>query len=404
MQCQYLRLLGLRFRRLLNRLLRNYRDDPALQAVLPLTEDERQWMSQLAPNGFPEPATVFERLDTNLVADDPQWPSALKFLEFNSVGVGCLDFMPVANHLIAEHVMPIFQAALGETAYQMSLDPRHLLATLLQTHAKAIGRSTCVVAFVERREAESGGADEMLRLSEFLKTEGLHAVCADPRELELRDGEVMHRDTVIDVVYRDFGLSEILSIEKHGGHVEAIKRAFTRNQVVSGLTGEFDHKSLFELFSNPEFERYFTPSQRRAHRAFVPWTRLVRERKTADVKGQEVDLPEVIRRQREGLVLKPNRAYGGQDVVIGMDVTQAAWEEALGRALAHPDTWVAQEMASLPQAEFLDPRTLEGTRSEFVTIGFLATPDGIAFIGRASPNRIVNISRGGSLVPTFLLR
>ena len=101
-------------------------------------------------------------------------------------------------------------------------------------------------------------------------------------------------------------------------------------------------------------------------------------------------------------MLKPNRAYGGQDVVIGVDATSAKWDEAIGRALAEADAWVVQEFVPLPQVEFLDEKASTTTK-EFVTVGFIATPDGIAFVGRSSPDRIVNISRGGSLVPIFLI-
>jgi hypothetical protein len=400
-QCRYLHVIGTRLRRVLNRLLRAYFEDAALQTVLPLDEDERAWMSRLIPQGFPEPAPVFERIDTNLLVEDPQWPSGLRILEINSVGVGCLHFMPVANQLVAEQILPTFQGVLAATPCRISTDPRALLRHVLETHAKALGRKGATTAFVERRETSTGGADEMLHVSRYLEAQGLHAVLVDPRDLDVRDGELVYKDTTIDLVYRDFSLSEIVSIEKHGGQVDAMKHAFHHNQVISALTGEFDHKSICELLSSPEFDRYFTPSQRRTFHAFVPWTRLVRERKTTDAQGREVDLPEHVRGQRERLVLKPNRTYGGQDVVIGMDVTQAAWEEAVARALTHPNTWVVQEFIPLPDVELLDLETRQPTK-EFVTVGFIATPHGVAFVGRSSTERVVNISRGGSLLPIFL--
>lgn len=405
-QCRYLQLLGIRIRRVLNRVLRTYLDDPVLQAVLPISEGERAWMAQVAPKGLPEPIPVFERLDTNLMTDDPQWLTAFRVLEFNAVGIGCLHFSPLVNHMIAQHVLPVLQPALGGTAAQPSVDPRVLLRKTLEAHAKAIGRPNAVTAFVERREACSGGADEMREVAIFLSGQGFPTVYADPRDLELRNGELVYNDTVIDLVYRDFMLSEIVSIEKHGGNMDAMKHAFTRNQVISGLTGDFDHKSLLELCSNPEFHRYFTPSQRRTLQSFVPWTRLIDERKTADPDGKEVDLAAHIRAHRETLVLKPNRAYGGQDVVIGVDATQAEWEAAIGKALAAPNTWVVQTFVPLPHAEFFTPDSPASDKpaKEFVTTGFIATPDGISFVGRSFSDRIVNISRGGGLVPVFLIR
>ncbi|MBI3087330.1 MAG: hypothetical protein HYY91_00365 [Candidatus Omnitrophica bacterium] len=312
--------------------------------------------------------------------------------------------MPVANQFIADHVAPILQPVVAPQACQPTADPRLLLRRTLEAHAKAIGRHSCTVAFVERRETSAGGADEMLHVSRWLTEQGLTCVLADPRDLDVKGDELVYKDTAIDLVYRDFSLSEIISIENHGGQVEAMKHAFRRNQVVSSLTGEFDHKSLFELLSSPEHARYFTPSQQRILRVIIPWTRLLRSRTTKSPDGADVDLPDYVRRHREALVLKPNRAYGGQDVVIGVDVGQSDWEQAIGQTLEHPDGWVVQEAVPLPQAEFPDPKDLDGRVQEFVTIGFIATPDGVAFVGRSSPERIVNISRGGSLVPVFLLR
>ena len=294
---------------------------------------------------------------------------------------------------------------LVQTACRATTDPRLLLKRLLETHAKAIGRPRAVVAFLERREMTAGGADEMRRVGEFLNSHGMETYYGDPRDLELRNGEIMLKDAVVDLIYRDFALEEVVSIDQHGGRVEAMKRAFERNQVVSDLTGEFDHKSLFELLSNPEFARYFTPSQRRTFRDIIPWTRLVRPRTTTDPKGREVDLPDYLRTHREHLVLKPNRGYGGEDVVIGVDAAQGPWEEAVGKALAKPDAWVAQELVALPRVEFLNGHGSEpAIGKEFVTLGFIATPDGISFIGRSFTDRIVNITRGGSLVPVFCVR
>lgn len=403
-QSAYLHALTLRIRRTLNQLLRGYLQDAALQAVLPLSPDERAWFEQLAPRGFPQPSTVFERLDTNFLVEDPRWPPVLRILEFNSVGVGCLHFLPVAAQLVEEHILPALGHVLAPGSYQLGSDPRELLRRLLVAHARSIGRATCTVAFVERREPMTGGADEMLHVGRYLETLGMQTVTVDPRDLEVHKGELMHKETLIDVIYRDFSLSEIISIEKHGGRMDAMKHAFQHNQVVSALTGEFDHKSLLEVLSSPEFDRYFSPSQRRLHQAVIPWTRLVRERRTLDASGREVDLPAYARGHKDGLVLKPNRAYGGQNVVAGADVSCAEWEERLATAMGQPDSWVVQELVSIPQAEFLDLDTHHGVVTEYVTVGVMATPDGIACLGRTNRDRVVNISRGGSLVPMLVLR
>ena len=44
--------------------------------------------------------------------------------------------------------------------------------------------------------------------------------------------------------------------------MEVLKQAFVNNQVISSIAGELDHKSSFEIFTNPEFAGLFTAAER----------------------------------------------------------------------------------------------------------------------------------------------
>ena len=226
----------------------------------------------------------------------------------------------------------------------------------------------------------------------------------DPREIEHRDGKLHLKEEPVDVLYRDFQLEEVVSIKTHGGSVEGIEEAFARNQVVSTVFGEFDHKSLCELLSNPEFAGYFSPQEVRAARRHFPWTRLIAERKTTDPEGKEADLVPFIRENRERLVLKPNRGYGGEGVVVGEKMSGSAWDEAVAAAAAKPGTWVAQEQVPISKAPvmLLGQRGFPKVEELYVTLGITATPRGVSFVGRCSAQPVVNISQGGGLVPIFL--
>ncbi len=401
-QAAELQATSLRLREAITQALARYLTDEALQRALPLDPEERAWMADVASVGPPGPIPIFERLDTNLVLERAGGLRALKILEWNSVGVGCLHFLPMVNQLVGERVLPTLRQRMNGCPIELSADPRHLLLQTLRRHADAIKRPCAVTAFVERREMPVGGSDEMLHVSQYLQQQGLPTVVADPRELELRRGEIVYKDFTVDLIYRDCSLSELVSIERHGGDVKAMREAFRRNQVISALAGEFDHKSLCEVLSSPEFAHHFTPAQRRLLREVVPWTRLLRARSTTNPRGRAVDLPAFARRHRERLVLKPNRSYGGQGVSVGSILTQADWEGRLNEAMAHPDTWVVQETVSLPRVEFLDLDGGSKPVPEFVIIGVMATADGAAFLGRASPHCVVNISQGGRLVPILL--
>ena len=98
---------------------------------------------------------------------------------------------------------------------------------------------------------------------------------------------------------------------------ESLKAAFASHRAVSSLGGDFDHKSIFELFSSNHFDRYFTAGERRIFRSHVPWTRLVRETFTDGPDGSKIDLPGYVYHSPHSLVLKPNRSFGGDGIVIG---------------------------------------------------------------------------------------
>jgi uncharacterized circularly permuted ATP-grasp superfamily protein len=134
-------------------------------------------------------------------------------------------------------------------------------------------------------------------------------------------------------------------------------------------------------------------------RRHVPWTRLVRGRTTQLADGSVGDLPEFVRAERELLVLKPNRAYGGAGVCIGGQLTQPAWERALDRAMAEPDTWVAQRLVRLPVHEFPVLAPDGGVRLEpfYVVLGLAPTEEGLSLTGRASQEQVVNVARRGGI-------
>lgn len=401
---RYLQTFFRGIRRTVNRVLSKYFEDPRLQAILPLRESELKWLQASCSDGIPKLQTIFERFDTNLGGQPENQMQDFKIIEFNAVGVGCVHLIPAATELLQEHLMPrLTEKAAG---VMPAMDYRQLLLGELQAHARAVERPECRMGLVERRESVVGGCDEFARIAAYFEARGLSAVVGDPREVEKRNGssDLLLKGKPVDVLYRDFQLEEVVSIKTHGGSVDGVEAAFNGNRVVSTVFGEFDHKSLCELLSNPEFEKYFSPQEIKSARKRFPWTRLVDERKTADPEGKEIDLIAYIRANQDRLVLKPNRSYGGEGVVVGHAVTAAAWNEALNQAVSRPKSWVAQDQVKIARAP-LTVLTSEGkldSGERYVTLGVTATAKGVAFVGRYSEGPVVNISQGGGLIPVFL--
>lgn len=392
----------------LARIMPLYLSDPKVRQVVPLDPEEHEWFMAANARGLQRPQAVIDRLDSTATFARPDWRGNFWFLEPNSVGIGGVHYIPAARALTAEWALPWLKPLLPDLQLSQPDDIRALLLKVFARHAKAIGRKLRRVVLIED-QSEPGGTHEFPSVAGYLRRQGLSAFTVDPRDLVIRKGEVTAQGKPVDILYRDSEITEMLEMVDGGEggkkKLAGIREAFIRNQVVSSIAGEFDHKSGWELFTNPEFAGYFTLTQRRLFKAHVLWTRLLWERSTTDPNGRAVDLTTFCRRNRARLVLKPNRAYGGEGVIFGHQVSQPVWERGLERALKKPFTHVIQKAARV-HAEPFPVAQPDGTvRLEpfYAVSGFAATAGGLAVLGRSSFESVVNVSRKGGLIALWQL-
>jgi uncharacterized circularly permuted ATP-grasp superfamily protein len=113
---------------------------------------------------------------------------------------------------------------------------------------------------------------------------------------------------------------------------------------------------------------------------------------------------EYVRREHDTLVLKPNRAFGGQGVVLGAALTRQEWEQAVEKSLADKERWVVQQLASIPVTEFpvVGPDGAVQGEPFYTVMGFAPTKDGLAILGRASQKQVVNVAQRGGMCAVML--
>lgn len=384
--------------RAIERLAPLYLHDERVRALLPFTEREDRWLRDVLAAVGDQPQTVIARLDANASFTRDE---EFHFFETNTVGVGGMYYAPKSAEIVTEIVVPMLRRQVPGLALAPQLDSRQLLLDRLVVHANRIGRPRASTAFIQEAGLV-GGPNEMPHLVTFFRENGIGAVLVDPRELHVRDDELYAGDVPIDVVYREGEIAMFVGMQEEGGDLRALELAFLRNQVVSSFSGEFDHKSTFEVLTTPELASHFTQAQQQIFQRHVLWTRMLRETRTTSPDGDEIDLLPWLRRNKDRLVLKPNRSFGGLGVVVGPHVDLAQWDDALAEALA-PDAaelggWVAQQFVDVRVEEFpvLGERgiTLE---EMYVVCGFFATDRGLATLGRASKRRVVNVGQKGGL-------
>jgi hypothetical protein len=267
-------------------------------------------------------------------------------------------------------------------------------------HVEALGRSARNFCFVEPKYAGSGPDEQEALARYFHDRFGTKVQHADPAELTLKGEEVYYQGDAVDLVYRDYPVSDLADLAREGVDVQPMRVLFKQNRVVSSIGAEIDQKSCLEVLTDRQFtQKYFTAEERQVFRRHVLWTRLLSDRATQLPAGETGPLLEYVRREQESLVLKPNRAFGGEGVVIGPSLSRDEWEKAMEKALADSERCVVQQLASIPVNEFpvLAPNGRVHIEPFYTVMGFAPSRYGVAVLGRASQKQVVNVAQRGGM-------
>jgi carboxypeptidase Taq len=394
----------------LKRLPSLYLNDPAVQKVIAITPGEEGWLRDTWTPAHNRNNTVYGRLDAVCDFTAAGWQDTLHFMEANLSGVGGINYAPLAEQLVMRDIVPTLLDHDPALRIELPRDQRDLFIQVLIDHARALGRTKCRLSFVEPKYAEDG-INEQSVLSEYLgKRHNLTITHADPCELRMKDGDVYYGDECVDVAYRDYEVRDLIELEQElGKPLEAMRHLFKQNRVVSSLVGDFDHKSCWEVLTDPAIaEKYFSAEECRLFRRHVLWTRIVADRKTTLPHNVDGDLLEYMRLHREELVMKPNRSYGGEGVTIGASTSPADWEKLIDEAVANTaDTeanWVVQKATRLPVHEFpivgQDGRVF--TEPFYAVMGFAPTENGLGIMCRVSQKQVVNVAQHGGMAAVLV--
>ncbi|MDX1944554.1 MAG: hypothetical protein SFU86_04035 [Pirellulaceae bacterium] len=403
-QIAYIHIVTQTVQNALKRLPELYFQDFAVRDILRIPPAEEEWLWQCWGPSQRDNNPIFGRLDAVIDFTSPMWKNSLRFMEPNLSGIGGLHMVPTAERIIQARVLPLLEAQDDELQLALAPDIRELLMQEIRDHLEAIGRPGRNICFVEPKYAGSGIDEQEDVARYYYDTYGMKVLHADPSELTLQGKEVIYAGEVIDLAYRDYNVSDLLALGKSGVDLSPMRALFSQNRMISSIAAELDQKACWEVLTDPRIaEEHFSADERQIFRRHVLWTRIISDRKTSLPDGKEESLLDFVRRERETLVMKPNRSCGGEGVVIGPALTEGEWLAAVERALADPNRWVVQKLASLPVYEFpvVGPDGRVHTEPFHVVMGFAPTQYGVAVLGRASQKQVVNVAQRGGMCVVF---
>jgi uncharacterized circularly permuted ATP-grasp superfamily protein len=368
--------------------------NPSIVDDLGVTEIERELIA-IDPGYRAVSPTA--RLDSFLTE------AAYSFVELNGESPAGIAYVDAAYEIFAR--LPVMQK-FGETYNVRPLyGSRYMLDVLLDSYEEFLGRKPDAapqIAIVDLGDRPTQSEFELFK--EFFEQQGYLTVICTPEELEFSANRLRAGDFKIDIVYKRLLVNEYLPIIKESPALLDAYRAGAVCMVNSFRSKLIHKKALFAVLTDQRRASLFSSEEQEAIRKHVPWTRLVRAEKN-DYFGQEIDLLEYIKANRNKLVLKPNDDYGGHGITIGWNSEAAAWDTALEEALGDGDYLVQERV---PTAREVFPALLADGQIEFAEQ--LVDLDPLLFNGkvrsaftRLSSTELANVSSGGGMVPTFII-
>jgi len=367
---------------------RALRDDEII-AVLGVTEREMK-MARIDP-GYSR-LCVSSRLDAYLS------DSGFQFLEYNAetpAGVG--DQMQLEKALFG---LTHLKKLLAEHSHWRPAPHRRLLQSLLDAYREWGGAEDFPqIAIVDWKGVAT--ESEFRVLQDYFVSEGYRTIITDPRDLSYDNQHLNAGNFRIDIVYKRVVIHEFLERcdEDH-----PLVRAYADRRIcmANSFRTKLAHKKAsFAILSDPAYVDLFTSAELEVLRRHIPWTRRV-EQCTTVFENAEHDLIELIRRERERLVLKPNDDYGGHGVFIGWETSTEEWERAIELALQRP--YVVQQrvpLKKIPITTFSDRVRLEEMFVDFNPFLFHNEVEGALI--RLSNSSLLNVTSGGGQTALLVL-
>lgn len=367
--------------------------DPALMAQLGLTPEEDR-LARIEP-GY-RTASTASRLDSFIL------PDSLQFAEYNAESPAGLGYTQNLQDIFyGLEIMERFR----ERYPVRSFRPMEAMLEALRASYREWGGKTASpkIAIVDWREVPTWSEFEIL--AERFAELGVPTTVCDPRDLEFSKGTLKAKGRKIDLVYRRVLINDIVA---RPAECRALVDAYTARAVcvANTLRCKIPHKkAFFAVLTDDRNARMFSAAERKIIREHVPWTRVVRDERTQRY-GHPVDLLGYIRKHRASFVLKPSDEYGGAGVVLGWEMSDDQWEEAIQAALRDTGkVWITQEKISVRREVFPNvvPSGVEMKEMlvDFSPYFFRGKLSG--FMTRLSSTGLANVTSGGGQVPVFVV-
>jgi hypothetical protein len=241
------------------------------------------------------------------------------------------------------------------------------------------------IAIVDEAPPQQYLYPDFLLFQQLFQRHGLEAIIADPAELALRDGELWHGDTAVDLVYNrltDFALQE----PAHAVLREAyLQHAMVLTPHPQAHALYADKRNLALLTDAAQLQAMGVPTtDRDILLAGIPHTEVVDD---ADA--------ERLWNQRRGLFFKPAASFGSRAAYRGDKLTRRVWQEILA------GDYVAQALVAPGQRIVSDQLPVQALKFDVRNYAYGGTAQWLA--ARLYQGQTTNFrTPGGGFAPVYV--
>ncbi len=363
---------------------------------LGITETEKDLVSIDPKYQFVSPTA---RLDSFLTEN------AYSFVELNGESPAGIAYADSATEIFKN--LPVMKKFREKYEVEFLEGRPKMLEVLLSCYEEYLGghapENKPVIAIVDLKDLPTQKEFELFR--DYFEENGYTSLICSPDELEFDGKRLRYKEVPIDIVYKRLLVNEYLPILDKAPDLLEAYRAGAVCMVNSFRSKIVHKKAIFAVLTNEKFANLFDENELEAIRNHIPWTRKFREEQT-EFYGEQINLVEWTRENANKLVLKPNDDYGGHGIYIGWASTEDEWNDAIMLALENGD-YLVQERVQTSREEF----PMLDSAGNFQMIEQLVDLDPLLFNGRVgsaftrlSTTELANVSSGGGMVPTFIIR
>jgi hypothetical protein len=299
--------------------------------------------------------------------------------------------------------LPVFQQFIKRYPVRFVSPLEHTMQGLVRIYHEEFGGREQLPTFAIVDNLDVPTYPEFQLIKEYLERLGHKTEICDPRHLECRDGWIYANGRKIDILYRRLLMNDFFKIQPE---CQAYLQGYKAQKTcyLNSFRSKLVHKKMiFALLTDAEYTSVLDRSELEAIRNHIPWTRKLKA-STVRYRGARVDLLDLVRRNKNNYILKPNDDYGGHGVVLGFQESQAEWETAVNHALQLD--YVVQEIIEIGKEPFWLP--VEGNWQPVNTVidfdPYLNGPMMGGCLTRTSPSNLANVTAGGGSIPLFIAR